>query len=365
MGVELLAGLEAVHDREVGVLKAGAPHLQIGERPARGVEHFAQVGRRVVGGMHVRGAVAAPAHLGRRAHRPTQGVGAAVGDDATAGQNDDAVGELLRLVQVVGGQQDRHVEVGDAADEVVKVAAGLRVEAGGRLVEKEHPWGADQADRHIEAAPLTAGQLQDLPVLLSGEADPREQVVDRPRAGTLRGGVRAVELAEVVQRLAHPPAGVIAPRLQDDAEVGPPGVLPADRLDAQHPHVPGRRRPEALEDLDRRRLTRAVGAEQRHDLTDPDGEVQAAQHVGGAVAHPKVARLDGGRIRRGRDVPSTTEHGRHVHKCSRSTTKRTNCVVLLGAGWARGRDWDRGGSAARPARRSDFSTYSRQSHFHA
>jgi hypothetical protein len=41
-----------------------------------------------------------------------------------------------------------------------------------------------------------------------------------------------------------------------------------------------------LQDLDRRRLAGAVGAEQRHGLAAPQVEVDPAQHLPLAVRHP-------------------------------------------------------------------------------
>ena len=92
-----------------------------------------------------------------------QRVGGAVGDDRAAGEDQDPVGQLLGLVQVVGGQQDRGVlQVGQAVHEVVELAPGVRVEPGGRLVEEQHLRPPDDADGHVEPAPLAAGELGDL-----------------------------------------------------------------------------------------------------------------------------------------------------------------------------------------------------------
>jgi len=58
------------------------------------------------------------------------------------------------------------------------------------------------------------------------------------------------------------------------------------RVDPEDPHVPGGAHAEAFEDLDGRRLARAVGAEQRQHLTGPGRERDAGQDVVVPVSHP-------------------------------------------------------------------------------
>src|SRR5690606_41030458 len=97
--------------------------------------------------------------LGLAAHLPGELVRAAVGDDPAAREDEDAVGQFLRLVQVVRGEQDGGVlQVGQAVHQVVEVPAGLGVEPGGRLVEEEQFGTADDADRDVESAALAPGE---------------------------------------------------------------------------------------------------------------------------------------------------------------------------------------------------------------
>ncbi len=53
---------------------------------------------------------------------------------------DDAhpVGELGRLVHVVGGEHDRDAPLAQVPDPVPDEQPGVRIQAGGRLVEEEH-----------------------------------------------------------------------------------------------------------------------------------------------------------------------------------------------------------------------------------
>jgi hypothetical protein len=49
------------------------------------------------------------------------------------------VGELVCLLEVLGGEEDRHPVGEKLADDLPQVAAAARVEPGGRLVEEDQP----------------------------------------------------------------------------------------------------------------------------------------------------------------------------------------------------------------------------------
>ena len=62
----------------------------------------------------------------------------------------------LRLVHVVGGEEDGLAEVAEPGDHLPGLAAGGGIEAGRRLVEEEQLGVADQRDADVEAALLAA-----------------------------------------------------------------------------------------------------------------------------------------------------------------------------------------------------------------
>jgi hypothetical protein len=64
-------------------------------------------------------------------------VGAALGDQAALVDHRDPVGEAVRLVQVLGGEQDGGAAGDPRFDRLPETEAAARVEAGGRLVEEE------------------------------------------------------------------------------------------------------------------------------------------------------------------------------------------------------------------------------------
>ena len=63
----------------------------------------------------------------------------ALGDDAAVVEHRDPVGELVGLVEVLGGEEDRDAVGDQLADDLPHGAAAARVQAGGRLVEEDQP----------------------------------------------------------------------------------------------------------------------------------------------------------------------------------------------------------------------------------
>ena len=122
------------------------------------------------------------ADLGARLAVAAEVLGRARRDDPPGRDDRDAVGEHLRLVHVVGGEEDRLAELAQAGDHLPGLAARRGVEAGGRLVEEEQLGVADQRQRHVEAALLAARERRGPGVRLLGEAD-QARSSRRRRAG--------------------------------------------------------------------------------------------------------------------------------------------------------------------------------------
>jgi len=288
-----LGPLVPVGDGHVGVLQAGPAHLQVGHLVAVLGKQLADEAGGVRGGVHEALAVAAPAHLGLAGDPPGELVGAAVGHDPPLGQDEDAVGQLLGLGQVVGGEQDGGVlQVGQAVHQVVEVPPRPWVEPGGRLVEEQQLGPAHQADGDVQAAALPPGQGGEPLAGLLGEPHRLEQRVDVAGSRPLGRGVGGVVAAEVGQEVAHPPAPVVAPGLQDHADPGPPPLVAPGRVDAEHADLAGRAHPEPLQDLDGGGLAGAVRPEQRDHLAAADVEVDPGEHVPRPVAHAQATDVD-------------------------------------------------------------------------
>jgi ABC-2 type transport system ATP-binding protein len=74
-----------------------------------------------------------------------------VGDDLAVVDEHDVVGEPLPLVEQVRGQHDGHAVAAERLDQLPGGVAGLRVEAGGRLVEEDQLGPADDRERQGQA----------------------------------------------------------------------------------------------------------------------------------------------------------------------------------------------------------------------
>ena len=184
----------------------------------------------------------------------------AQGDDLALVDDRDAIAEPFGLVHVVGGEKNGPAAFPQAANDVPELAARLWVQARGGLVEEEQLRVADQRNGNREPLLLTAGKLFDQGVGLGLQRDPSDGLVDA-QSGT-------VETAKDDQQLAHRLL-VGEPRLlqrhadslTDRRRVAPPP--PTEDLDLARSGLV-----ESLENLDGRRLARAVGAKQAEALAN-------------------------------------------------------------------------------------------------
>ncbi|GAA1398776.1 hypothetical protein GCM10009613_53410 [Pseudonocardia kongjuensis] len=87
--------------------------------------------------------------------------------------------------------------------------------------------------------------------------------------------------------------------LQDGAGPAADGAPRGDRIEPEQPDGAGVRRAEPLDQLQRRRLARAVGAQQPEDLAGVHDQVDAVDRDRAAVPEAEAAHLD----RRARGVP--------------------------------------------------------------
>jgi len=131
-----------------------------------------------------------PAHDRLAAGRPAPAVGrSARGDYQAVAEHRDPVRQRSRLVQVVGGEQDRDPAAGQGADHVPERAPGLRVEPGRRLVEEQQLGAADEAERDVKPPLLAAGQRADPRPGLAGQPDQVDHLGGPPRARVEPGEV--------------------------------------------------------------------------------------------------------------------------------------------------------------------------------
>src|SRR6202012_5619054 len=109
------------------------------------------------------------------------------GDDLAGGDDRHPVGEALRLVHVMGGEEDRLAERPQSRDHVPELAPRRWVEAGRRLVEEEELRVAAPGKADVESPLLAAGELARPFVGLLLQADQPDRLLDRARVAEVPG----------------------------------------------------------------------------------------------------------------------------------------------------------------------------------
>ena len=180
-----------------------------------------------------------------------------------AGHHQPETVALLGLLQVVSGDQNRRPGVGEAVDQPPERAPRDRVDAGGRLVQKQHARLVHDGRAERHALFPAAGQAADQLMLLALETGklehPANLLLPLVLGHTVDAGKEVQVLIDgqiVVQRklLRH-----VADSL---AHVRRTQMAPL----ARELHLSARRIEQPAEHLDRRGLARAVGAEQAVDF---------------------------------------------------------------------------------------------------
>ena len=200
---------------------AGCTRPEAGQREARGAR-AARVGELDV--------------HGRLPHARRQRRRRSLGDELAARDDADAVGELLGLLEVLGGEEHGRAVVVQRAHLAPQRRAAARVEAGGRLVEEQHVRPVHEREREVEPPAHAARVAADAAVGGLGEADALEQLHG---AGARLGGAQPVQRALHAQQLAAGHQRVDRRLLQRYADRAPHRVAVADDV------MPGdERRPE-------------------------------------------------------------------------------------------------------------------------
>ena len=215
----------------------------------------------------LRHALLQPGHGGRPGVPPGQGRGRAGRDDPPGREHRHPVGQGLRLVQVVGAEQDRGAARGQLPDQVPELPPRRGVEPRGRLVQDQQLGAADQAEREVHPAALTAGQPAQPGARLRGQAHRPDQLARFPGSRVVAG--------QVPDHLAHGQLAEVAGVLGHDADPGPPAAARGRRVSAQHGHLARVPPPAGGQDLHGSGLARPVGPEQGDDLSGADVQVQS------------------------------------------------------------------------------------------
>ena len=202
------------------------------------------------------------------------------------------VAELLSFVEIVGGEQDRHVMArAQASDHVQELVTNPRIEADGWLIQEQHLRLGHERARDLETAALATTEALNRPVDQLGDPERLDQLVDPGGGGRRR---HAPELGVEIEVRPATETTVDDRLLEDDAADAASLPRLVHDVIAGQPRAPGRRQHRGGQHPDRRRLTGAVRTEKAEDLTGRDVEVDPLDRLNAtAVDLAQRADLDG------------------------------------------------------------------------
>ena len=184
-------------------------------------------------------------------------------------------------------RKHRRAAFAGVADDRADVVPPDRIEGRGRLVEDHEVRGAEERDPQPEALLHALREGSDEVLGAVGQADELEGRVDRC------GPVRARQVGQVAVQRQHLPGAhprLIAEQLGEVADPSPRRQVAERR--AEDAAAAAARTGQAEQQLDDRRLARAVGAEQAEHLAALDGHRQAVEGAHASVLLGEVDRLD-------------------------------------------------------------------------
>ena len=223
-----------------------------------------------------------------------------LGDDLRLVHDDEPVAQLLRLVHVVGRQDERHAALLEPVQPLPEQVPGLRVEPGRRLVEEQDRRLVDERACDRQAPLHPARQRLDLVVRTFGELRELEELVGPARGlGSLEAEVPAVD-HEVV---ADGDLGVERVLLGHDAEAAADPRTVGLGVEVEDAERPVGHRRDARDHAHRAGLPGAVGPEEAEALALGDVEVDRVDRGERAEALGQATRVDergGGRLGAGR-----------------------------------------------------------------
>jgi tumor protein p53-inducible protein 3 len=191
----------------------------------------------------------------------------AEGDAFAVVDDGDAIAKAFRLVHVMRRKQNGSTPLTESLHDVPQLQTALRIEAARGLVEEQDVRLADESTRDSKTLFLTAGEFSNAGIQLLVEREVVQQIA----------GIRPVPIegAEQPQRLEHGELLAELRFLQRDAHALAQLSLMLLPREAENTDLASVRRVDPFEDLDRRRLARAVRPEQPEALPTTDLQIEA------------------------------------------------------------------------------------------
>src|SRR5687767_262938 len=228
----------------------------------------------------------------------------------------DAIAQPLGLFHVVRRQHDGASAGAKHANELPQLAASLGIEPRRWLVEKEQLWIADERARERETLLLSAGQRAHACARFLLELYERNHLFDLATA--------IVEAAKEPHRLSHSELFRELCLLQLNAKQLAKLALLGGPAPAEHLDLARRGLEQALADLDRRGLARAVRPEQPKALPRSYLEIECVDSHHITVSLVELANGEGGcrRCHRRTHGRCTTNVGADVGVACGAVTRR-------------------------------------------
>ena len=182
-------------------------------------------------------------------------------DDLPLADHADALGHQLGLLDVMRGQDDGHARIAQEADHLPHVLPQLDIDAGRRLVEKQHLRLVRQGLGDQHAALHPSRQRHDLAVFPVPQRQVREHLLDLSGIGRLaeQAAAEADRRPDALERIARQ-------LLRHQADHRARGAVVLEDVMAAHRHGARGRRHDAADDVDERCLAGAVRPQQAEDL---------------------------------------------------------------------------------------------------
>jgi hypothetical protein len=181
---------------------------------------------------------------------------------------------MIGLVEVLGREQDISAVGDERADDIPQLEAAARIQSGGRLVEEQQARAGDEARSEVEAAAHAARVRADEPVGRVSEA----HLLDDGggiAAGIAGGGAEEARHHRHVLAARH--GWLHGGRLPREGDAPPDRARIARHVDALDPKRSLVGPDQRCDEIDERRLARAVRTEQGQDLARLHREAEAVE----------------------------------------------------------------------------------------
>jgi len=191
----------------------------------------------------------------------------------------------------MAGDHDGHAFVGQHADAVPEFPPGQRIDAGGRLVEKQDVGRVQQRCGQRQPLLEPEGQVVRHGIGQAAEFEPLQRAIDGARPG---GAVQAIDAGEEAQVLPHRQFGIEREALRHVADPRARSGGCVQHVHAGDPGAAAGRGQQTAQHAEDGGLAGTVRPQQPEDFPPLHGEADMVHGDERAEATHQVVHLDGG-----------------------------------------------------------------------